>query len=91
MSLKIIIPTALRPLTENAAAVEVEASTVKEALDQLCSRFDGLGRRLFKEGGQLNRFVNVYINDEDIRYLADLDTPVKSGDSLSIVPAIAGG
>ena len=91
MPLKILIPTVLRPATGGADAVEIDAPTVGAALAGLCARHDGLKTRLFKEEGKLNRFINVYLNDEDIRYLGDLDTPVAAGDKLSLVPAVAGG
>ena len=60
-------------------------------LGQLCDKFSGMDKRLFKQPGELNRFINIYVNDEDIRFLSNLETPVKDGDDVSIVPAIAGG
>ncbi|HTV47331.1 MAG TPA: MoaD/ThiS family protein [Phycisphaerae bacterium] len=91
MGVKIRIPTPLRAMTGGVDAVQVQAATVDQALAQLCSQFNGMDKRLFKQPGELNRFVNIYVNEEDIRFLNNLQTPVKDGDDLSIVPAIAGG
>ncbi len=91
MSIQILIPTVFRPATAGADLVAVEAATVAEALDRLCDRHQTLRERLFREQGLLNRFVNIYRNDEDIRFLQDLDTPLGAGDRLSLVPAVAGG
>jgi sulfur-carrier protein len=85
------IPTPLRNLTGNEAEVTVNAATVGEALNQLESAHTGIKSRICDEQGNVRRFVNVFVNDEDIRFLNNLDTPLKDGDSLSIVPAIAGG
>lgn len=91
MAIKIRIPSPLRAYTDGADIVEIEGATVGAVLDSLKSRATGIEARLFKAPNQLNRFVNVYVNDEDIRFLNNLDTPLKTGDELSIVPAIAGG
>lgn len=80
-----------RASTNGADAAEIEGNTVGEALDALCKKFDGIDKRLFRSPRELNRFVNVYVNDEDIRFLQHLDTPLSAGDDLTIVPAIAGG
>jgi molybdopterin synthase sulfur carrier subunit len=85
------IPTPLRNLTGNAAEVSVSAGTVGEALSALESRHAGVKARICDAQGNVRRFVNVFVNDEDIRFLNNLDTPIKDGDSLSIIPAIAGG
>ena len=90
MPVKVQIPTPMRQHTENQAAVEATGATVKELLDNLGAKYPGIAGRLF-ENGQVRRFVNVYLNDEDIRFLKNLETPVKAGDEISIVPAIAGG
>lgn len=90
MAIRIHIPTPMRQHTEGQAVVEVEASTVQNALDELGRKFPGITQRLF-ENGQVRRFVNVYVNDEDVRYLDNLATAVKGGDELSIIPAVAGG
>jgi molybdopterin synthase sulfur carrier subunit len=91
MSVKIRIPSPLRNFTNGADIIEVSAATVAQALDQLKTKAAGIETRLFKAPNQLNRYVNVYKNEEDIRFLQNLDTPVSDGDELSIVPAIAGG
>ena len=91
MSVKVRIPSPLRSYTNGADVVEVPAGSVGEVLTSLKDKASGIETRLFKQPGQLNRFVNVYLNDEDIRFLKNLDTPVKEGDEISIVPAIAGG
>jgi molybdopterin synthase sulfur carrier subunit len=91
MSLTVRIPTQLRPLTGGAGEVEVEGSTVGDALKALDAAHPGMGDRLFDEAGNLRRFVNVFLDDEDVRFLDGLATPVPSGQTLSIVPAVAGG
>lgn len=91
MSVKVRIPSPLRTYTNGADSVEAAGGTVGEVLNDLKGKAAGIEQRLFKGPTQLNRFVNVYLNDEDIRFLSNLDTPVKEGDELSIVPAIAGG
>jgi molybdopterin synthase sulfur carrier subunit len=90
MSIQIHVPTPMRPHADNRAVVDVEGTTVQGVLNELGKRYPALRQRLF-ENGQVRRFVNIYLNDEDIRYLDNLDTGVKDGDSLSIVPAVAGG
>ena len=90
MSIRVHIPTPMRQHTQGQAVVEVSGSTVQSALDDLGKKYDGISQRVF-ENGQVRRFVNVYLNDEDIRYLDNLATPVKDGDELSIIPAVAGG
>ena len=91
MSLTVRIPTQLRTMTGGAGEVEVEGSTVGEALKALDAGHPGFAERLFDEGGQLRRFVNVFLADEDVRFLDGLDTPVVEGQVVSIVPAVAGG
>ena len=91
MSVKVRIPSPLRSYTNGADVVETAGTSVGEVLNGLKAKAAGIETRLFKGEGQLNRFVNVYLNDEDIRFLKNLDTPVKEGDEISIVPAIAGG
>src|ERR671918_782727 len=85
------IPTPLRPFTDKKEAVEVTGATVGELLADLTRRYEGLRKHLYTDDGRLRNFVNVYLNDEDIRYLQKENTPVKPGDSLSIVPSVAGG
>jgi molybdopterin converting factor small subunit len=84
------IPTPLRTLTQGKDEIETAPGTVRAILDDLEARFPGLRDRLCDDKG-VRRFVNIYANEEDIRFLENLDTPIKDGDSLSIVPAIAGG
>ncbi len=91
MPVKIIIPTPLRPYAGKRESVEFEARTVRDALDALTSQYADLRRHLFADDGRLRSFVNVYVNDEDIRYLERENTPVKEGDQITIVPSIAGG
>ncbi len=88
---KVHIPTPLRPFTDKLDAVEVSGATVGEALAQLTTKYEGLKKHLYTEEGKLRSFVNVYLNDEDIRYLQREATPLKDGDSLSIIPSVAGG
>jgi len=89
--MKILVPTPLRQYAGKQAAVEVPAATVGEALSGLTSVYPDLRRHLYNDEGKLRAFVNVYLNDEDIRYLQNDATTVKDGDTLSIVPSIAGG
>lgn len=91
MSIKVRIPSPLRQFTDGADQLQLEGKNVAEVLGQLTGRAAGIEKRLFKAPGELNRFVNVYVNQEDIRFLQNLDTPLKQGDEISIVPAIAGG
>jgi molybdopterin synthase sulfur carrier subunit len=85
------IPTPLRKLTNNEEIVEVKPGTVGAAFDELQNRYPGIKERLLDETGAVRRFVNVYVNEEDIRFLDNQQTPVKEGDEISIIPAIAGG
>jgi molybdopterin synthase sulfur carrier subunit len=81
----------LRKLTNNEEVVEVNPGTVGAAITELQARYPGIKERLLDENGTVRRFVNVYVNEEDIRFLQNQETPIKSGDELSIIPAIAGG
>lgn len=85
------IPTPLRNLTGGEAEVSVNAGNVRDAIEALESSHNGIKERICDESGSVRRFVNVFLNDEDIRFLENLETPLSDGDSLSIVPAIAGG
>ena len=91
MSNKVLIPTPLRPFTDKQDAVEVSGATVGEVLSQLTAKHSGLKKHLYTDEGKLRSFVNIYLNDEDIRYLQKEQTPVKPGDTLSIIPSVAGG
>jgi MoaD family protein len=90
MAIKVLIPTPLRQHTGGRDTVEANGSSVNEVLQNIGKQYSGITDRLL-DGGQLRRFVNVYVNDEDIRYLKNLDTAVKDGDEVSIIPAVAGG
>ena len=91
MPVTVKIPTVFRKYTDNEATVEVEAGTISDLIGQLEKSFPGLREQLLTEDGQLHRFVNVYVNDEDARYLEKLDTKVSEGDTVSILPSVAGG
>jgi molybdopterin converting factor small subunit len=91
MSIKVMIPTPLRAYAGKRDSAEFSAETVGEALGNLTTEFGDLRKHLFTEDGKLRAFVNVYLNDEDIRYLAKENTPTKDGDTISIIPSIAGG
>lgn len=91
MAVTVKIPTQLRAAAGGASEAELEGATVREVLDSLYQRFDGLGERIADESGSLRRFVNVYLSGEDIRFLDGLETPVQDGAELTILPAVAGG
>jgi MoaD family protein len=88
---KVRIPTTLRALTGNQAEVTAAGGTVGEVLRELEKRFPGIGPRLFDDKGAVRRYVNIFHNDEDIRFLQELETPVRDSDRITIIPAIAGG
>ncbi len=85
------IPTQLRTLTGGAGEVSVEGATIGELLKALDNAYEGFGERVFDDAGNLRRFVNVFLDDEDVRFLDGLDTPVSVGQTVSIIPAVAGG
>ena len=89
--IKVRIPTPLRPLTKNQGEVEAKATSIAEMIETLNASHPGLKDRLCDEKGELRRFVNIYVNEEDIRFLKGKETALKDGDEVSIVPAIAGG
>ena len=91
MGIEVRIPTPLRKFTDNKEAVEVDGSTVGEVLQALTDAHPELGSRLFSDDGKVRRFVNIFANQEDIRFQDNLETSLADGDSISIVPAIAGG
>ena len=91
MAVTVKLPTQLRAAAGNATEAQVEGGTVGEALDSLYAQHGELRERIADDGGGLRRFVNVYIGGEDIRFLDGLETPVKDGDELTILPAVAGG
>jgi sulfur-carrier protein len=90
-TVKVHIPGELRAQVGSQNEIVLQGASVKEVLGTLADRYPVLGKRLFAADGRLNRFVNIYLNDEDIRFLENLDTVLKDGDSVQIVPAIAGG
>lgn len=91
MSIRVRIPTPLRTLTEGQADVSASGQNVAACISDLEARYPGIFNRVFDEGGEVRRFVNLFVNGEDIRFLQGIDTALKSGDELSIVPAMAGG
>ena len=91
MSVDVRLPTILRPLAGGQAQVQANGATVGEVFEDLMKQFPGLGDRLITDDGALHRFVNVYLNDDDVRYLDKLDTKVGDADVISILPAVAGG
>ena len=91
MSVTVRIPTAMRPLTGNASTVAVEGTNVREVLDSLIAAHPGVAERLYDAEGKPRRFVNIYVEEEDIRFADGLDTKVLDGQTVSLLPAVAGG
>ncbi|HUJ11272.1 MAG TPA: ubiquitin-like small modifier protein 1 [Verrucomicrobiae bacterium] len=91
MPVNVRIPTPLRKLTKDKDTVQAAGATIQDIIDSLEDQYPGLRERLCDERGELRRFVNVYLNDEDIRFAQGKSTPVKDGDEISVIPAIAGG
>ncbi|MFP4512987.1 MAG: ubiquitin-like small modifier protein 1 [Acidimicrobiales bacterium] len=91
MSVTVRVPTTLRTLTAGASEVSVEGETLSAVLDSLESAHPGFKERLLDDDGQIRRFVNVFVADDDVRFLDGLDTPVPDGETVSIIPAVAGG
>ena len=91
MSVRVKIPTILRPQVGGAAEVTGEGETLRDLLEDLEGRYPGIMARIITDEGRLHRFVNLYVNDEDVRYLGSLETEVRDGDTVSILPAVAGG
>jgi molybdopterin synthase sulfur carrier subunit len=91
MAVNVRIPTPLRKLTQNKDTVQASGKTIGDVVEDLERQFPGLKERICDEQGELRRFVNLYLNDEDIRFAKGRQTPVKDGDEISIIPAIAGG
>jgi sulfur-carrier protein len=91
MPIPVRIPTPLRKLTQNQEIVEADGTTIREVIESLERTYPGLKERICDDQNQIRRFVNVFLNDEDVRFLNETETQVKSGDEVSIVPAIAGG
>ena len=91
MAVEVRIPTVFRRFTDNEAVLSVDAGTLSEVLDQIDARHPGFKEQLMTGEGELHRFINVYVNDEDARYLEKLDTKVSEGDTVSLLPSVAGG
>ncbi len=91
MAIEVRIPTILRSYTGGEKAVSASGSTLQGLIDDLDARHAGIKGRLITNEGALHRFVNVYVNDEDVRFLGSLDAPLKDGDSVTVLPAVAGG
>lgn len=91
MSLKVVIPTPLRKFTSGADLVEVEAGTVQQVLDKLESKYPGIRASVCDESGSLRRFINIYVDGEDVRFMDNLATTASDGAEIAIVPAISGG
>lgn len=91
MAIEVSIPTQLRSLTADKDTVEASGATIAEVIADLDTQFPGMKERLMKPDGGLNRFINIYVNGEDVRFLDDKDTAVKGNDEVSIVAAVAGG
>ncbi len=91
MSVNVRIPTILRTYTDGSAEVSAEGGDLREVIANLDEQFPGIAARVIDEAGQLRRFVNVYVDDDDVRFLDGLGTPTKDGASVSIIPAVAGG
>ena len=91
MAVQVRIPTILRSYTGGEKAVSGSGSTLAELIDDLDGRYDGIKGRLVTDDGSLHRFVNVYVNDEDVRFLGSLSAPLADGDDVTILPAVAGG
>jgi sulfur-carrier protein len=91
MSVLVRIPTPLRAITKGQGELKADAASIKELIDRLDQEYSGLRERLCEEDGNIRRFINVYVNEEDIRFLQGPATTLKEGDEVSIVPAIAGG
>ena len=91
MAIKVRIPTPLMKLTDNQSEVSAEGETISDIINNLENQFNGIKERICEENGAPRRFINIYINEEDIRFLEGEKTTVKDGDEISIIPAIAGG
>ena len=91
MAVTVRIPTTLRPLSGGASSVEVDAGALSDVIKSLDSAHPGFADRLLDDAGNLRRFVNVFVADDDVRFLEGLDTPVPDGETVSIIPAVAGG
>jgi len=91
MAVEVRMPTILRKYTAGEKAVRGSGGTIREVIEDIDSRYPGVRGAVVTDGGDLHRFINVYLNDEDVRFIGSLETPVSDGDVLSILPAVAGG
>jgi MoaD family protein len=91
VAVEVRIPTVFRKFTEGDSVVQLEPGTVADLIDQLDNRYPGMRQQLMTDEGDLHRFVNIYVNDEDARYLEKLDTKVSEGDKVALLPSVAGG
>jgi molybdopterin synthase sulfur carrier subunit len=91
MSITVRIPTPLQKLTQNQAEVKANGANIKELIEDLEKNFPGIKERIYDETGEIRRFINIYVNEEDMRFLQQDATPLKDGDEVSMIPAIAGG
>jgi molybdopterin synthase sulfur carrier subunit len=91
MSITVRIPTPLQKLTQNQAEVKANGTNIRELIEDLEKNFPGIKERIYDETGEIRRFINIYVNEEDVRFLQQDATPLKDGDEVSMIPAIAGG
>lgn len=91
MAIKVRIPSPLQKLTKDKAEIEAKGANVKELIDNIEEGFPGIKERIYDDSGKVRKFINIYVNEEDIRFLKQDETPLKDGDEVSIIPAIAGG
>lgn len=91
MPVKVVIPAPMRQYTESLETVDVSGATVKDVMLELGKKYPGIQKKILTEDGKKQQFVNLFVNNEDIRYLENVDTAVKDGDEVSIIPAVAGG
>lgn len=91
MAIEVRVPTILRPYTKDEKVVTVEGATIAEVIEDLERQYPGIGARVLDDSGELRRFVNLYVNDEDVRFLGGLQTTVSDGDTVTVLPAVAGG
>ncbi len=91
MQVTVRVPAPLQKLTQNQAEVKANGANIRELIEDLEKKFPGIEERIYDETGKIRRFINIYVNEEDVRFLQQEETPLKDGDEVSIIPAIAGG
>lgn len=91
MQVTVRIPAPLQKLTQNQAEVKANGANIRELIEDLEKKFPGIEERIYDETGKIRRFINIYVNEEDVRFLQQEETPLKDGEEISIIPAIAGG